>query len=221
MLIVAVRTFIMYIALLFAIRLMGNSELSKMSPFQLVVVFMIAELAAIPIDSTSTSLLNGIMAIFTLAFFQILISFISTKSETIKMIFSGKPILLVEKGKLNYKELSKQRITLTDLMEQLRIQNCPSICDVDYAVLESNGNLSVIKKNEGEVLPSILISDGHLYPKNLKLVNLTKKKLEKRLSRIGINSFSEVFLAFCDESKKLHIYTIDDAAKPFTKEQII
>ena len=221
MLIVAVRTFIMYIALLFAIRLMGNSELSKMSPFQLVVVFMIAELAAIPIDSTSASLLNGIMAIFTLAFFQILISFISTKSETIKMIFSGKPILLVEKGKLNYKELSKQRITLTDLMEQLRIQNCPSICDVDYAVLESNGNLSVIKKNEGEVLPSILISDGHLYPKNLELVNLTKKKLEKRLSRIGIYSFSEVFLAFCDESKKLHIYTIDDAAKPFTKEQII
>ena len=81
MLIVAVRTLILYVLVLFAMRLMGKSELSKMSPFQLVIVFMIAELAAIPIDDPAVSLANGVMAIFTLMFLQILISFLSIKSE--------------------------------------------------------------------------------------------------------------------------------------------
>ena len=80
LLIVAIRTLILYSIVLFAVRLMGKSELSKMSPFQLVIVFMIAELAAIPIDSTSASLINGVMAIFTLMFLQILLSFLSIKS---------------------------------------------------------------------------------------------------------------------------------------------
>ena len=79
MLIVAIRTLILYAAVLFAVRLMGKSELSKMSPFQMVILFMIAELAAIPIDSTSASLINGVMAIFTLMFLQIAISFLATK----------------------------------------------------------------------------------------------------------------------------------------------
>ena len=101
MLIVAIRTLIMYAALLFSVRMMGKSELSKMSAFQLVVVFMIAELAAIPIDSTDASLINGLVAIFTLMFLQVLISYISTKSEGFKTLISGRPSILIEKGKLN------------------------------------------------------------------------------------------------------------------------
>ena len=172
MLIVAIRTLIMYAALLFSVRMMGKSELSKMSAFQLVVVFMIAELAAIPIDSTDASLINGLVAIFTLMFLQVLISYISTKSEGFKTLISGRPSILIEKGKLNVRELSRLRISITDLLEQLRIQDCPSICDVQYAIMESNGQLSVIKKavdkpvtpkdidlavSEG-VLPAIIIS---------------------------------------------------------------
>ena len=146
MLIVAIRTLILYSIVLFAVRLMGKSELSKMSPFQLVIVFMIAELAAIPIDSTSASLINGVMAIFTLMFLQILLSFLSIKSEGFKNFISGKPSILVEKGKLNVKELRKLRITNTDLMEQLRLENCPSLDQVQYAIMESNGQLTVIPK---------------------------------------------------------------------------
>ena len=99
MLIVAIRTFILYTAVLFAVRLMGKSELSKMSPFQMVVLFMIAELAAIPIDSTSASLINGVMAIFTLMFLQIAISFLATKCEWFKGLVTDKPSVLIEKGK--------------------------------------------------------------------------------------------------------------------------
>ena len=138
MLIVAIRTFVLYIIVLIAVSIMGKSELSKMSPFQFVIVFMIAELAAMPIDDPSTSLINGVMAIFTLMLLQVLISFFSIKSEKFKNLVSGKPSILIEKGKLNIKELKKLRITSTDLLEQLRLANCPSLSDVEYAIMEAN-----------------------------------------------------------------------------------
>ena len=124
MLIVAIRTFIMYFAVLLAIRIMGKSELSKMSPFQMVIAFMIAELAAIPIDSPDASLINGVIAIAMLMFLQVFISFLTTKSEGFKVFISGRPAMLIEKGRLNVKEMARQRITTTDLLEQLRIENC-------------------------------------------------------------------------------------------------
>lgn len=232
MLIVAIRTLIMYAALLFSVRMMGKSELSKMSAFQLVVVFMIAELAAIPIDSTDASLINGLVAIFTLMFLQVLISYISTKSEGFKTLISGRPSILIEKGKLNVRELSRLRISITDLLEQLRIQDCPSICDVQYAIMESNGQLSVIKKavdkpvtpkdidlavSEG-VLPAIIISDGNLYDRNLIYSGVDLVSFESRMRSAGIKDIKKVFLAFCDENKQFHIYLHDSASGPFTKE---
>ena len=232
MLIVAIRTLIMYAALLFSVRMMGKSELSKMSAFQLVVVFMIAELAAIPIDSTDASLINGLVAIFTLMFLQVLISYISTKSEGFKTLISGRPSILIEKGKLNVRELSRLRIYITDLLEQLRIQDCPSICDVQYAIMESNGQLSVIKKavdkpvtpkdidlavSEG-VLPAIIISDGNLYDRNLIYSGVDLVSFENRMRSAGIKDIKKVFLAFCDENKQFHIYLHDSASGPFTKE---
>ena len=232
MLIVAIRTLIMYAALLFSVRMMGKSELSKMSAFQLVVVFMIAELAAIPIDSTDASLINGLVAIFTLMFLQVLISYISTKSEGFKTLISGRPSILIEKGKLNVRELSRLRISITDLLEQLKIQDCPSICDVQYAIMESNGQLSVIKKavdkpvtpkdidlavSEG-VLPAIIISDGNLYDRNLIYSGVDLVSFENRMRSAGIKDIKKVFLAFCDENKQFHIYLHDSASGPFTKE---
>ena len=232
MLIVAIRTLIMYAALLFSVRMMGKSELSKMSAFQLVVVFMIAELAAIPIDSTDASLINGLVAIFTLMFLQVLISYISTKSEGFKTLISGRPSILIEKGKLNVRELSRLRISITDLLEQLRIQDCPSICDVQYAIMESNGQLSVIKKavdkpvtpkdidlavSEG-VLPAIIISDGNLYDRNLIYSGVDLVSFENRMRSAGIKDIKKVFLAFCDENKQFNIYLHDSASGPFTKE---
>jgi len=215
MLITAVRTFIMYSALLLSLRLMGKSELSKMSPFQLVVVFMIAELAAIPIDSTDASLINGLMAIFSLVFLQILTSFISVKSEKFKNLVSGKPTLLINRGKLNIEELEKQRISITDFLEQLRIQNVSSINEIKFAVLESNGQLSIINKS---VLPVILISDGHLYEHNFVYSGLDYQTFQNKLRKLNIASYKDIFLAFCDADKKLHIYMRDESSKPYAKE---
>lgn len=232
MLIVAIRTLIMYFAVLLAVRIMGKSELSKMSPFQMVIVFMIAELAAIPIDSTDVSLINGIVAISMLMFLQVLISFLSIKSETFKTFISGKPTMLIEKGKLNVKELTRQRITGTDLLEQLRLENCPAISDVEYAILESNGQLSVIPKAKNRpltpkdmelqvaegVLPAIIVSDGNIYDRNLVLTGIDHITFDNKLRSAGIQSVKDIFLAFCDSEKKLHIYIAEEDLGPYAKE---
>ena len=214
MLIVAIRTVILYSALLFTLRLMGKSELSKMSPFQLTVVFMIAELAAIPLDSIDASLVNGLIAIFMLTFLQILISYLSTKIEWFKNFVSGRPSIIIEKGKLNINEIRKQRIALTDLMEQLRIKNCSSISDVAYAIIETNGELSLITK--GQQFSAIIISDGTLYEENLRFSGLDYQTFESKLRKVGVTSIQDVFLVLCDQDKTLHIYTEENGT--FAKE---
>lgn len=232
MLIVAIRTFILYAAVLFAVRMMGKSELSKMSPFQMVVLFMIAELAAIPIDSTSASLINGVMAIFTLMFLQIFISFLSTKCEWFKNFVTDKPAVIIDKGKLNVKVLQKLRITNTDLMEQLRLENCASPSDVEYAIMESNGQLTVVPKAENKpltpkalqlavtegILPMILFSDGKLYEKNLLPLGMSRDALDSKLRKAGISDYKSIFLGFYDENKQIHLYLSSAKTIPYTSE---
>ena len=232
MLIVAIRTFVLYIIVLIAVSIMGKSELSKMSPFQLVIVFMIAELAAMPIDDPSTSLINGVMAIFTLMLLQVLISFLSIKSEKFKNLVSGKPSILIEKGKLNIKELKKLRITSTDLLEQLRLANCPSLSDVEYAIMEANGPLTVIPKAEQKpltpkdmgltvndgLLPMVVVSDGTVYNKNLLAAGVPEELFRQKLRDSGISSYKDIFLAFYDENKSFHVYLYSDNAVPFASE---
>ena len=232
MLIVAIRTFVLYIIVLIAVSIMGKSELSKMSPFQLVIVFMIAELAAMPIDDPSTSLINGVMAIFTLMLLQVLISFLSIKSEKFKNLVSGKPSILIEKGKLNIKELKKLRITSTDLLEQLRLANCPSLSDVEYAIMEANGQLTVIPKAEQKpltpkdmgltvndgLLPMVVVSDGTVYNKNLLAAGVPEELFRQKLRDSGISSYKDIFLAFYAENKAFHVYLYSDNAVPFASE---
>lgn len=205
---------------LFAIRIMGKSELSKLSPFQLVVLFMLAELASMPIENINLSLINGSTAIFTLMFLQVAISFFSLKSEKFKNFITGKPSVLIEDGKINEGELKKLRININDLTEQLRIKNAPSISDVSYAVMESNGDLSVILKPDkkpltpsdmgiikpNEIMPLVLICDGVLYTSNLKKIGWDEEYLNSLLLPMNIYSYKEVLVGFCDEQKKLHVY---------------
>ncbi|QIB69613.1 DUF421 domain-containing protein [Aminipila butyrica] len=220
MAIILIRTMVLYLMVLFSIRIMGKSELSKLSPFQLVVLFMIAELAALPIEDTNLSLINGTTAIFTLLFLQVSISLLSLKWEWFKNFISGKPSILIEDGIINEGELKKLRININDLTEQLRLKNSPSLADVAYAVIESNGDLSVIPKPDKkpltpsdmgivkpkEILPLVLICDGCLYKSNLLKIGWDEEYLKSALLAMKILSYKEVLMAFCDEKKELHVY---------------
>ncbi len=218
--IIIVRTLILYLVVLIAIRIMGKSELSSMDPFQIVILFMMAELAAIPIDTPDSSLIYGVGAIFTLLFLQVVISLLCLKSEKMRVIFSGKPSVLINNGQINKEEMANQRINLDDLNEQLRLKNAPSIADVDYAILEANGDLSVITKPEKrpltpsdlniemaeEIVPVVLISDGQLYEQNLRYAGFEEKKLQSAIKKAGFQGYEDIFLCLCDEKKNFHIY---------------
>lgn len=218
MIIICIRTFLIYITLLIAFRIMGKAELSKVSTFQMVVLFMIAELAAIPIDSTSASIINGITAIFTLLFLEVLLSFISIKSEKLKNFINGKPSLLIDKGMINVKEMERLRITINDLFEQLRIDDCPSISDVEYAVMESNGELSIIKKIPADKMPMILISDGVLYESNMEKAGIDETILKGMLESKGIHDVKSVFVAFYDTARQFHVYPRPEHSGAFARE---
>lgn len=232
MLIILIRTFILYFIVLFVLRVMGKGELSKMGPFEVVILFMIAELAAIPIESPHIPLLSGAAAIITLLFLEVSLSFLSMKSQKICALLNGKPSILVDRGRINEKEMRAQRITLNDLMEQLRLKNYPSLADVNYAVLEANGEMSVIPSPgkapltpgdmgvavSSEIMPLILVSDGTLYRKSLQALGKDENYLKAELLKANIKDFSQVFLCFCDEKKQLHVYPKGKSRNELKKE---
>lgn len=234
MTIILLRTIILYSIVLLALRIMGKSELSKLSPFQMVVLFMMAEMASLPIEDTNLSLINGATAIFALMFIQVSISYLSLKSEWFKNFINGRPSILIEDGAINEQELKRLRININDLTEQLRIKNSPSLADVAYAVMESNGDLSVIPKPDKrpltpsdmgimkpkEIMPLVLICDGALYTDNLTKLGWSEEYLNSLLLPMDIFSYREVLMAFCDEQKKLHVYQ-PSADKKISVEVIV
>ena len=219
MIIILVRTLILYIFVLISVRIMGKGELSEMQPFELVVTLMIAELAALPMEDTKLPLINGIIAILTILFVQITISFINLKSEKARRFICGKPSILIHKGVINEKELRRLRINMNDLIEQLRTKDYPVIKDVEYAILETSGDLSIIPKSNKkpptvqdvkaspvyEGLPTSLIIDGKINYGNLKYVNLDESWLKEVLKQNNVDTIDDVFFCSIDESKDIFI----------------
>jgi uncharacterized membrane protein YcaP (DUF421 family) len=211
---------------------MGKAELSKMDPFEMIILFMMAELAAIPIESLDIPLLNGAAAILTLLFLEVAISFLSIKSNKINDLLNGKPSIIINRGKINDNEMKNQRITIDALMEQLRLKNYPSLSDVDFAVLEANGDLSIIPKPEkapltpgdmnitapSQTMPMIIISDGVIYRNNLKMLGKDESYIKKELAKGKITDYSQVFLCFCDADGQLHVYPKGKSRKDLKTE---
>ncbi|WIF95492.1 YetF domain-containing protein [Caminicella sporogenes] len=214
------RTIFLFIFVVIAIRIMGKAELSELQPFELVVIIMIAELASIPMEDVNIPFINGIVSIFTLVFIQIIISIINLKSEKARAIICGKPSVLIEKGKIVEKELRNLRINMNDLIEQLRLKNFHNINDVEFAILETNGDLSVIPKSdkkpltasdiglslENENLPMSIIIDGKINYNNLKKASLDFNWLYKELKKQNINDVTDILYASIDKNMNLNIH---------------
>ncbi|MGE5581143.1 MAG: DUF421 domain-containing protein, partial [Bacillota bacterium] len=219
MLIVPVRAAILYLLVVLIIRIMGKHQIGQLQPYELVITILISELAAVPMQDTDIPLINGIIPILTLLLIQITLSFLSLKSETARRIICGGPSILIENGHIKQEELSKLRYNLNDLMEQLRLKNIPNIGDVEYAILETSGKLSVIPKSQKrpvnpedlkiqtpyEGLPVTLIIDGQLKRKNLSKFNLNEEWLRRELQKFGLENWNQVLLASLDSSGKLFV----------------
>lgn len=143
---IILKTIILYFFIIFSYRLMGKKEVGELGVIDLIFTFLIAELAAICIEESSKSILTSILPICSLVIMQISLSYISLKSEKIRDIFDGKPSMIIKKGKVNFSQMTKLRYNLTDLISQLREKGIKNIEEVDYAILENSGNLSVFEK---------------------------------------------------------------------------
>nr|WP_207719428.1 DUF421 domain-containing protein [Clostridium sp. cel8] len=198
-------------------RLMGKKQIGEMEPFELVIAIMISELASLPMQDTRISILRGIIPIITLLFLQSTIAFLQLKSEKMRLLFSGSPTILINKGVLNLKELRREKFNLNDLLEELRLQGYYNISDIEYAVLETSGKISVIPKTNlspvtkedmkvtspQDRLPITLILDGKLNLKNLKIINKDKSWLNNKLKKDNIDSVEDVLIAMIDSKGKL------------------
>ena len=199
MLIIFFRAIVLYIIVLVVMRLMGKREIGQLQPFELAIAIMIADLATIPMADTGVPITNGIVPILGLLVMHLLISTINLKSMKAKEIICGKPRILVYRGKIDEKALKKERFTLNELQERLRDKNIVNISDVEYAILETNGQISVIEKPnkrntipedfginpEYEGLPYDLVVDGKIMTDNLKILGKDYSWLEKEVLKFG------------------------------------
>ena len=223
MAIVFVRTLIIYFALVLIMRLLGKRQLGEMELSEFVVAALIADLASHPLQDIGIPMINGLVPIVTLFCCEVLISGLAMKNIRLRALLFGKPSMLVEKGKIRQKEMKKNRFTTDELMEELRNQGYPDISSVEYAVLETDGRLSVIPypseapvtpaqlkiEAEDKGYPVVVISDGHVIQSNLRLVGRDMNWLKQRLAALGIKDTKQVFLMTVNSAGQVY-YTIKE-----------
>ena len=213
MLVVFIRSIILYVAVLISLRVMGKGEIAEMNCFDLVITLLIAEVASTPMENNDIPLLYGIASLIGLVFIQTVISVISLKFRSISRFVSGMPSMLINKGKIDYKILKKEKITIDELLEQLRIQGYFNIKYVQYALLETDGNLSVVPTTNYNSTPSVeykhmpisLIQDGKIIKESLKSIQEDETWLNNILKSHHIDNVKDVLLCVLDEYDKIFI----------------
>ena len=199
MLITFFRSIVLYIIVLIVMRLMGKREIGQLQPFELAISIMIADLASIPMTDTGIPIFNGIIPILGLLIMHLLISIINLKSSKAREIICGRPSILIYRGKINEKNLKKERFTINELEERLRGSNVVNLGDVEYAILETSGQVTVIQKPEKrntipedfnlkpdyEGIPYDLVVDGKIMKKNLELLNKDYNWLCMQIEKFG------------------------------------
>ena len=217
MLTICLRTIVLYLLIVIVMRCMGKRQIGQLQPFEFVVAIMISDLATIPMQNPKEPLAHGVIPILTLLLGQLLLSYLSIKSYHARNLICGTPKILIENGKIIQSNLINEVYNLSDLLEQLRIKNIPNISDVEFAILETNGELSIIPKSqkrpltpsdmniptEYEGIPFPLVIDGKLIDLNLKKLDLTKEWLETELKKFGIQSYKDAFFVSLESNGHL------------------
>mgnify|MGYP001459687742 CR=1 FL=1 len=223
MLITFVRSIILYVIVLVVMRLMGKSFIGQLQPFELAIAIMIADLASVPMSEVGIPIINGIIPILSLLVMHLIISFINLKSIKMRQLICGKPSILIYRGKINEKVLIKERFTINELQERLRANNINDLADVEYAILETSGQVSIIQKpnkrttipEDFNIMPEYegisydLVVDGKIMNDNLKILNKTYGWLKKEVNKFNIEPEEALLVTvnakgdiFCQKKEK-------------------
>ena len=213
------RTILLYLLIIAGIRLMGKRQVGELEPSELVLALLIADLAAVPMQDFGIPLLTGIIPILTLLCITMALSVLTMKSVGFRALLCGRPSIIVENGVLRQGEMRKNRFTVDELMEELRMKGITDVAAVKYAILETNGQLSVlpyaarqpaVAADQGIRPPEnglslILINDGHILDHNLRQRGLDRAWLLEQLKARGVDRAEEVFLLTVDERANLYL----------------
>ena len=206
------RTLLLYIAVIAAIRLMGKRQIGDLDPSELVVTILVSDLAAVPMQDLGIPMVSGLVPIATLIVLEILLSFLALKSRPFRRLLNGQPAIIIRGGKLDIQKLRQMRLTTDEVIETLRKQNVASVADVKYGVIEPDGTLTVIPRQAKQPvtadmlglsprdagLPLGVVSDGKLVNRSLQLLHLDPSDIENRLNNQSI-ALSDVFLMTLDD----------------------
>ena len=213
MITVFIRSTLLYICLLIALRVMGKGEIAEMNTFDLVITILLAEVASIPMENNNIPLLYGIASITALTFMQTFISFLSLKNRKLSSVLSGHPSILINKGVIDVAQLKKDRISIDELLETLRSSGFFNIKDVQYAILESDGSLSIlpspkyqqVPKSYYDHIPISVIIDGSIIKDSLSKINKDIIWLMNELKRHGVDNAADILICVVDENNKVFI----------------
>lgn len=223
MLVTFFRAILLYIIVLIVMRLMGKREIGQLQPFELAISIMIADLASIPMTDAGVPISNGIIPILGLLVMHLVISVVNLKSIKAREIICGKPRILIYRGKIDEKALKKERFTINELEERLRGNNVVNLGDVEYAILETSGNITVIQKPEKRntipedfnIVPDYegisydLVVDGKIMDENLRKLGKNYQWLKKQVEKFNIRPEEALVVTidgkgqiFCQEKEK-------------------
>ena len=218
MLVLFIRVQIIYFIVLLFLRIMGKRQIGEMQPYELVITLIIADLATVPMSDANIPLLNGILPLAILVMLHYSITVLTRKSIFFRKLISGKSIILIGPQGVNYDALKKLNMNLNDLQESLRQCNYFSFEEVRYAILETNGKMSVIPSspnapataqdvgvnNPPAELPVLIVSDGKIMKDNMQSVNISEEKLNKLFNKLNISKIKQIIVMNLDKSGKLY-----------------
>lgn len=213
-----IRTIILYLILIIGLRLTGKRQIGELEPIELVLTMLLSDLASVPMQDFGIPLLNGLVPIITLLSLSTLFSYFSMRSMRFRSLVCGEPAIIIREGKLLQDVMRHNRLTLDELLEELRSQGISDLDDVKYAVLETSGQLSVLLRSDRQpvtaqqlshevkddvFLPTVIINDGRLLRSNLKEIGLDEAWLRQQLSTQHLSDTRDVFLLSVDPSGKV------------------
>ena len=238
MIIVCIRTILLYSLVVLTMRLMGKRQIGELQPYEFVLTIMISDLASLPMQDQRYPLLQGIVPIITLLFLKTLITQLELKLQPARNILDGSPCILIYNGKINYDALKKQQLNLDELFEELRLAKCYNLDEIQYAILENSGQMSILPKNYNSssgssdsssgksdntstqkvVLPKILIADGKINKRSITSMNKSEEWIMKVLKDHNINSIDNILVAMYDTQGKFSVQYYDDYEKECCKQ---
>ncbi len=214
MLTIVLRAIIIYLIVLFLYRLMGKRQLGQMQPFELVLTLIIADLATIPMAEISVPVLHGIVPLLTLVLIHFALTLLCKCSSKFSRFISGKPVIVINPDGIDYKALKNLNLTVDDIMESMRGAGYFSLAEVQYAIMETNGKMSVLPKSEfspltvGDMkikadesaLPISIVAEGKVMKENLKVAKLTPDDVKNLLKKAGINRVKDCLVLSVDKA---------------------